>query len=375
MNRILSAVLIVIAAAAVGLVLFFNSSMKKPAKPAGRTATVQRGDIILKVTETGSLEPLGVVEIKSEQSGEIKRLFVKPGERVAVGQKLAVIQQESGQARQAAQLRAGYEEERLNMDEARRDMDRQRALFEKGFISRKELEAAEKKFEQSRLKWQLARRQLLLALGGSPEVLDQYLARDIGSDSLDQFAIASPIRGTVISLEVEEGEMITSGTSTVGGGTALMTIADLSRMLVKAKINEVNIAQVRLGLPVEIRLDAVPGKRYQATVTQISPQGERLNNVVTYFVTMEIADPDEDLKPSMTANVDILLGVSKNALSLPVEALARQDGRPVVTVEENGRPVKKPVTVGARTETSVEITSGLNEGDRVLILPNETAKE
>ncbi len=349
--------------------------MKKPPKPAGRTATVQRGDIILKVTETGSLEPLGVVEIKSEQSGEIKQVFVKQGDRVAAGRMLAVIQQESGQARQAAQLRAGYEEERLNMDEARRDLDRQRALFEKGFTSRKELEAAEKKFEQSRVKLHLARRQLLLALGGSPEVLDQYLARDIGSDSLDQFTIASPIRGTVISLDVEEGEMITSGTSTVGGGTALMKIADLSRMRVKAKINEVNIAQVRLGLPVEMRLDAVPGKVYRATVTQISPQGERVNNVVTYWVTMAITDPDEDLKPSMTANVDILLGVSKNALSLPIEALARQDGQSVVTVEENGRLLKKPVSVGARTETLVEITSGLKEGDRVLILPKEPEKE
>ncbi len=373
-NRRLPYVLIAVAVLAVGFVAFYNGSMQKASPPPGKVIAVLRGNIVSKITETGSVEPASIVEIKSEQSGEVKRLFTAQGDRVEVGQPLAVIQQESNQARQAAQFRATLEEERLNMEEARRELDRQRALFEKGFVSRKEVEVAEKNLEKANVKLQLARRQLLLVLGGNPSVLEQYLSRDIGSDALDHFTIASPIRGTVISQEVEQGEMITSGTATVGGGTTLMKIADLKRMLVKTKINEVNIVQVHLGLPVRLWLDALPDQEYGGRVSQISPQGERANNVVTYLVTVEIEKPDDNLKPSMTANVDIITGRSEGVLVLPIEAVERKDGAETVRVERNGRLEKVGVKTGARTESLVEITDGLREGENVVVLPGEKEK-
>lgn len=373
MNKTLSVSLIALAAVAVGVALFLNGTMKKTRPTSGRVVSVQRGEIVGKIIETGSIEPAGVVQIKSEQSGEIKRLFTKPGDRVEIGQKLAVIQQESSLARQAAQFRAGLEEERLNMEEARRELERQRSLLSKGFVPRKDVETAEKNFEKTKVKFQLARKQLLLVLGGSQEALDQNLAHDLSSDQLDQFTITAPIAGTIISMDVEEGEIITSGTATVGGGTTLLRIADLNRMLVKTRINEVNIVEVHIGQPVEMWLDAVPGRKYEAVVSEISPEGERVDNIVTYMVTMEIKDPDEQLKPTMTANVDILTGVSKDVLHLPVEAVERKDGEEFVRIEEEGRIVRKKVSTGQRTESVIQITSGLREGDRVLIGPNGKA--
>ncbi|HSG05362.1 MAG TPA: efflux RND transporter periplasmic adaptor subunit, partial [Nitrospiria bacterium] len=353
MNRLMTYLLILTAAAGIGLALFYNGRDKETDGPGGRVVRVERGDIVNKISETGSIEPLSVVEIKSEQSGEIKKLFVHPGDPVKTGQALAVIQQESGQARQAAQFRAALEEEGLIMELARKERDRQVTLFEKGFVSEAEVEKAEKEYESSRVKVQLARRQLLLVLGGNPNLLDQYLSRDLGSDELDRFTIASPTTGTVISLDVEEGEIIASGTSTVGGGTTLMQIADLSRMLVRAKINEVNISQIKKGMPAEIRLDAIPGSVYQATVTRISPQGEREENVVTYLITMEINEPDLRLRPSMTANVDILTGTSEGVLYLPIEAVLRKNGRGFVVKERDGETVEEAVTMGIRTESVV----------------------
>lgn len=153
-----------------------------------------------------------------------------------------------------------------------------------------------------------------------------------------------------------------------------MKIADLSRMLVRAKINEVNIAQVRIGMPVEITLDAVPGKTYKASVIRISPQGEREDNIVTYLITMEIKDPDELLRPTMTANVDILTGTSEGVLYLPIESVMRKNGRRFVYLERGQEKLEQPVTLGVRTENIVEIVSGVEETDRVVI-PAKEEKE
>lgn len=373
MSRKLSILLVILAAVAVGVALLYNNNIGRP-KPEspGKVVTVQRGDIVVKVAETGSLEPLSVVEIKSEQSGEVKRLFVKEGEKVSAGQRLAIIQQESSQARQAAQFRANLEEERLNMEEDKRELERQRALAAKGFASQKEVELAEKKYEKSKVRYSLARRQLLLVFGGNREILKQYLQRGLSSEALDQFAIVSPASGTVIELNVQEGEIIASGTATVGGGTALMKIADLSRMRAKSRINEVNITSVKTGQPVEIRLDALPGRLYHGTVIGISPQGERINNVVTYEVTMEVTDADPMLKPSMTANVDIVTGTYEDVLYLPIEALERREGQDIVYVEKDGVSRVQPVQILTRTESLAVIAEGVKENDRVVVMASPT---
>jgi multidrug efflux pump subunit AcrA (membrane-fusion protein) len=334
---------------------------------------VKRGDVQIKIIETGSLEPMAVVEIKSEQSGEIKKLYVQEGDKVTRGASLATIQLESNLARQAAQFRANVETEELNVKEAQRELERQRILLEKGFVSKKEVETAEKNLESAKIKHDLAKRQLFLLLGGNREVYQRYLERNLSSDQQDEFIIASPTSGTVIELKVSQGEIIASGTSTVGGGTPLMKIADLHKMRVISKINEVNISKVKIGQPVEIRLDAVSGKSYHGVVTHISPQGEKANNIVTYEVTMEIDSPDESLKPSMTANVDIITETLKGVLFLPVEAVAREGTEDVVYIHEKGRKVPVKVKVQTKTETLAVITEGLKEGDMIMVPTREKA--
>jgi multidrug efflux pump subunit AcrA (membrane-fusion protein) len=339
-----------------------------------RIVKAERGEVTTRVAETGSLEPVSLVEVKSEQPGEVKRLYVIAGDRVAAGQPVAMIQQESGQARQAAQFRAQLAEEDLNLQEAERERSRLKVLFDKGFVSQKEVESAEKDYEKARVKVDLARRQLLLLLGGSKDLLDQYLKRDLGSEDLDRFVIASPLAGIVIELGVEEGEKITSGTSAMGGGTTLMKIADLSKMIVKSKINEVNIPSVGPDQPVEIRLDALPGRTYHGRVVGISPQGEKINNVVTYEVSVEIADSDGLLKPAMTANIDIITAELKDVVHIPLEAVRVMDGIETVYVVQDDQPTKRPVRVRLRTESRAVIESGIREGEEIMIQAQEKEK-
>ncbi len=336
---------------------------------------VKRGDVIAKATETGSLEPTNIAEIKSEQSGEVKKLYVRAGDTIRAGQPLAMIQQESNQARRVAEARAAIEQERLNLEEAERENNRMKELFEKGFVARKELENAQKLRDNAQIKYDLSKRQLLLTLSGNKALYEKYLKRDLTSDEADEFTIYSPLPGTILELNVSVGEIVSSGTSTVTGGTTMMKIADLSKMWVKTQINEVNIGRVEAGQPAEIRLDAIPNQAYHGRVVKISPKGEKNNNIVTYEVTIELDNSDQRLKPSMTANIDIITNVAKDVLYLPLIALNQTDGKNAVTLRlPTGENQVRPITPGLKNETVAAIIEGLKEGDQV-ILPKQNSKE
>jgi HlyD family secretion protein len=369
---LLAAVLSLLALATAAIVLFSPTTGKesKP-KDEPRIIAVKRGAFQTRVAETGTLEPLRTIEIKSQVSGEVRRIHVTEGQVVTAKQPLAVIQQEPSQARQVAQVRASLEEERVNVEQARLALSRMESLLQQGFVSVKELELAQQDLKRSKVRQALAERQLLLALGGNRDLYDQYLQHSLTADRLIEFLVLSPSTGTILEKKVHPGEIITSGTATFGGGTVLMTLADLSTMVVKAKINEVNIGRVVVGQPVEVRLDAVGGRTFRGTVTAISPRGEKVNSIVTYQVTIEIDNKDNTLRPQMTANVDILTNVMQGVISIPLEALRSENGDDLVYVLANGGRLPRKVRVGLRTESHAVIVHGLEEGE-TLVIPSFT---
>lgn len=353
-------------------VLLFSPSNGNdhPAQEGPETVPVSRTSLQTRVAETGTVEPRRTIEIKSEFSGEVRRIFIAEGEAVAAGQTLMLIQQEPSQAQQAAQLRASIEEERINVAQARLERNRMAELYPRGYVPRKELETAVQNYENARIRLELAKQQLLLALGGNHDLYRRYLSQNGADDSggtLEEFEVRAPADGTILELAVEPGEIITSGTATFGGGTVLMRLADLSRMVVKTDINEVNISRVEMGQEAEIRLDALPGKVFHGTVTAIAPRGKKEDTIVTYTVTIDIDNPEKKLRPLMTANVDILTQALENVLTVPLEALRTDDGKDVVTVFQNGREVTRTVRVGLRTPQEAVIVKGLQEGDRVVV--------
>ncbi len=369
MNRGLLVAVLCLLALAGGAAVLFTPTTGKESKPKDepRVIAVKRGPIQARVAETGTLEPARTIEIKAQFSGEIRQVYVAEGQPVAVNQPLVEVQQEPGQARQVAQLRASLEEERVNVDTAKLGLDRMTSLLEKGFVSQKEMEAAEQTYKVAQVRQELAERQLLLALGGNRELYDRYLEKDLSAGGLEKFVVLSPTAGTILEVKVHRGEIITSGTATFGGGTVLMTIADLKQMIVKAKINEVNIGRVKIGQPVEVRLDALPNRVFQGRVTAIAPKGEKVNSIVTYQVVIEIDNKDNALRPLMTANVDILTDILPNVIALPLEALRTEDGDDIVYVMTNGGRLARKVRVGLRTESKAVIVHGLQEGETVVI--------
>lgn len=369
MNRWLVITVLGLMALAGGAALLLAPTTGKESKPKDepRVIAVKRGPIQARVAETGTLEPARTLEIKSQFSGEIRQMYVTEGQEVEVNQPLVEVQQEPGQARQIAQVRASLEEERVNVQNAKLALDRMKSLLDRGFVSRQDMEAAEKTYKVALVRQELAERQLLLALGENRELYRRYLERELSAGGLEKFVVQSPTAGTVLEVKVHGGELITSGTTTFGGGTVLMTIADLTRMIVKAKINEVNIGRVKVGQPVEVRLDALPDRVFHGQVAAIAPKGEKANSIVTYEVVIEIENKDKALRPLMTANVDILTDVLQDVIALPLEALRTENGDDLVYIlTDKGRLARK-VRVGLRTESKAVIVHGLQEGETVVI--------
>ena len=332
-----------------------------------RVIVVERSTLKTRVSETGTLAPIRTLDIKSQFSGEVLEIFVREGEQVARDQPLVVVRQEPSQARQVAQLRAKLEQEGFNVAQARRNLVRMEGLHAKGFVARNELESADQEAQQAMVRRELAEKELRLALGGNQELFQRYISQDPTQTGLEEFRVSSPSDGTIIDISVQSGEIITSGTATVGGGTVLMKLADLRKMVAQAKINEVNIHRVRTGQSVMVRLDAIPGAEFDGKVMAIAPQGEKEESIVTYEVTIEIDNKDLNLRPMMTANVDILTEDLADVIAVPLETLRSEQGDDVVYVQEGDDQVRRKVRVAFRTPTQAVITQGLEAGDRLVV--------
>jgi RND family efflux transporter MFP subunit len=198
-------------------------------------------------------------------------------------------------------------------------------------------------------------------------------------DRLRYTNIVAPIDGTVIERSIQLGEVVTPGVQATFEGRPLLTVADLSTLIVKTDLNQIDVAKVRLGQGVRLALDALPGKSFEAKVTKIAPASIRPKNrevdVFPVEATLVLADPE--IKPGMTADVRFLIDTRPKALAIPIEAVAKEDGKSYVTkvaLAQGKRDLRKSeVTLGARNDRSVEVVSGVQEGEQLLINPGSSS--
>lgn len=188
--------------------------------------------------------------------------------------------------------------------------------------------------------------------------------------------VHAPIDGVVMRVQAnpnEEGRIVQPGDYVTGllesnTPTYLMTVADLSRLIVKMKISEMDILKLQDGMPVTVSVDAVAGSTFPARVSVISPQAERDSNGVKSFkveIALDRADPR--LKPGMTARVDGLLAARRGVLKIPLAAVFEEAGREYALVDEKPKPRRVDVKLGLRSETDAELLEGPKEGEPLLV--------
>jgi HlyD family secretion protein len=177
--------------------------------------------------------------------------------------------------------------------------------------------------------------------------------------------IHAPMAGTITSCNVQVGSIISSGITNVGGGTAILTLSDLSRLTVLAAVDEADIARVQVGQTASIAVDAFPEHRFCGRVVHVAVRGTNVSNVVTFEVKVEVDDEDRGLlKPEMTARVEIATARRDGTLCVPVAALTRRGSGWVVQImEANGQGREQPVEVGISDGQRSEVRSGVAVGD------------
>ncbi len=386
-----------------------------------KTTQVIQGDLLVKISATGVVEPSFQVEVKSKASGEVLKFAYEEGDRIKKG-KLLIQLDKSDEIRNVARSRADMasataklnkaktillsqktryqtslqsnqskvDEAEANLKESDNKLKRQEDLFQKKFTSREALQEAQTAFKVNQENRIQARAELQAAKDtiheidikkheidlARAEVQRAKIALDEAKERLDETEIFAPITGVLIEKLVEQGQIISSGISNVSGGTPLATVADMSRLFIIADVDETDIGSVRLGQQVKITADAYPGKSFPGKVRRISPKGEVEDSITIFKVKIEIKGEGKGiLKPMMTANVDIISEELKNVLYLPREGVRVQKNKKFAAILVDHRPQEVPVTTGVRNPIHVQILSGLEAGQKVLIGDWETLWE
>jgi len=184
---------------------------------------------------------------------------------------------------------------------------------------------------------------------------------------LDYTTIRAPRDGVILQKTVEQGTIVTSGRSVVGQGTDIVELGDLTKMFVEVQLDEVDVGKVRAGQPVSISIDAFPDEQFQGVVTRIDPQAVSQQNITTVLTTVQVNNPDERLKPEMTATCEFLVEHVEDTLYLPSRAVQKMNDQYAVMVATDQGMATVPVEVGLVGDENTEIRTGLKEGDEVIM--------
>ncbi len=354
-----------------------------------------RGTIYQTVSELGTLEPKNRVELKSEVSGKVIKVLAQAGEKVEKDQPLvqldtanleislrkAKAQLKSAQADlkkllaqpkevELRQAEAQLKEAQIAYQSAQETLAKNQELFKSGGISKETLEQSKDQVILKEALYLSAQARFEeVKSGAAPEDIEKLQAQieqieaDIESieNNLEKCIFTSPIDGTLLTLDPEEGDSVfTEGRVAV--------IGSLSTMKVKILINEIDVPQVKEGQKAVVTLDAFPGQQFEGKVTSIAPEGKIVENIVVFETTIELPNPDDILLSGMTAETEIIIKSKDNAILIPLEALEEKGGKAWVSVKgPDGQPIRKEVKVGLRNNTQVEIEEGLEEGEEVFL--------
>ena len=336
----------------------------------------------LTVEASGTVEAISSIEIKSKASGQILFLGAEIGDYVDEGVVLARIDQRTP-TNTLAQANADLDVAKVRLSNAQNQFERSKRLHDEGNISDKSFEDAQEAFSSARA--QLVRAEVFL---------------ENARIALDDTSVRSPIAGTVISRLAEVGQVITSPTSAVGGGTLLMEMADLNQVRVRALIDEIDIGKITIGQEVTLKVSAYRDKKFIGVVSKIEPMSKIDQNVTTFPVLIDIENKDNLLLIGMNTDVAIEILNEEVALALPAGSLrTRKDIASVASLLGVGNEdlnsflakriagenfdtfivLKKTnkgakpiwVKVGKTDLNYVEVKQGIEQTEVVYVLPSE----
>ncbi|MDE7496063.1 MAG: efflux RND transporter periplasmic adaptor subunit [Muribaculaceae bacterium] len=328
------------------------------------TYTVEPTSMSEIVTATGTMESVTQVEVGTQVTGIIDKLYADYNDHVKKGQLLAELEKTLLDS-EVKSANANMESAKASYEYARKNYERDKALHDEKLISDYEFQTTRRDYDVARLTYEKTQADRVRA-----------------AKNLNYAEIYSPIDGIVISREVEVGQTVVSSMNVAN----LFVIADLDNMQVVGNVDEADIGSVKTGQKATFTVDSYPDDVFTGTVTQVRLNPTTTSNVVTYEVIVSAANPDHKLIPGMTANLSIytlemddIFAVPMKALKFrPMEKTEKEDGLPElvplkgeaehsVWVERDGKLVQTAVELGMANGINQEIKSGLKKGDKVAL--------
>jgi HlyD family secretion protein len=393
------------------LVVVVTASIMNSAKSkveAVQLAKVRREDVTSRVRAPGKIEPKTQVKISADIMGKIVHLLVKEGDSVRRGQLMLQLDDTQyrsywDQARAAStSARGRLREAQASLRQTEANFTRQRSLFEQKLLSQAEWDQAQTTVESARV-----------GVSNAQQDAERADAALRGSaDNLAKTRFLAPFDGVVSALNVEQGEIVITGTMN-NPGTEIMVVSDLSRMQVRADVDETDIVNMQVGQKAKISVDAAPETTFTGTVTEIGNTAKRsITSSVegqTNFEVVVVFDHNvPQVRPGMTADVEIDTGTHPKVLTVPIQAVVVRTQRELDRAAKGGKTVKRkptslgadddtigrkdkeitgvfvvrdkvarfvPVRGGLASETLIEVTGDVKEGDQVVAGPYKALRE
>lgn len=312
-----------------------------------RTAKVVRRDLGATVQATGIVKPLVGAEVKvgARTPGKVIELPINVGQKVAMGEVIARLEQDDLLAKVKLQ-EAILEESKAEAWRLEKDLERDQQLHDAKSIASQKFDLTTALCAIAKARVQKAKAEL-----------------DFANAQLSYATITAPIKGTVASVNTIQGETVTTGLN----APTFIRIIDLDRLEVLAYVDENDIGKVRVGQQAIFTVAAQPGTDFKGEVTSIYPSATIQDNVVYYITSVSVDNREGKLMPDMTANVLIFLDQRKGVLTVPNKAVQREGARKLVQVMEGGVPEKRYVETGWKDSSYTEILEGLKEGQSVIV--------
>jgi len=341
------------------LIIFFLKYLSQE-KVQVKTAKVTLRDVSQNVSYSGSIESAKRVKISSEIAGRVSAVFFEELDDVAEGEVLVKLEDAEIKA-QLNQVKEAIHQAEINLVNIKKNLSRVKELFKKGFASKEQLENAQQAFDVAEA--------LVRQNQSNYEVIRARLK---------QTSIRAPISGTIISKNVTVGEIVAGPLA--GGNlsvpTAIAEIADLSDLEVHVDVDEVDIGKIKVNQQTNISVDAFPNRTFKGFVKEIALMtSSRREMGITYRVKVQIKNPDKILKLGMTTNVDFVVKSKNQILSIPKTAILAKEGKQFVFAVNNQKVNNREIVTGIEGEEFIEVTSGLQLGERVVIgIKNKTSE-
>ncbi|KAA3608870.1 MAG: efflux RND transporter periplasmic adaptor subunit [Calditrichaeota bacterium] len=336
--------------------VFALSSGSEEEESKRATVKVERKNIIDKALAVGSIEPVNEIDVKSKVSGVVGKLFADVGDFIEAGKPLVEVKPDPTPL-ELAQAKRDVEMASIELETHKKEIERDKKLKAQGFMSDQEYELMARQYDEAKLRQQMAKERLELIETGKVKIAETSI----------ETVVKAPLTGFILEKNVNLGDPVVPLTS-YQPGTAIMRMANMSNLIFKGTVDEIDVGKIKEGLGCELQVGAIPGKSIEGLVTLISLKAKKEDNTTVFPVEIKITQTkDAVLRAGYSANANIIIARRDSVLSIPERVVTFRNDSAFVNIPKGEQDSEERyIKTGLSDAILIEVIEGLKEDEEVL---------